>query len=244
MILQLPELHVVEVQETLDCLIPGWLHPDMDGKKPRGKVEAGAGAAASVELKAGNWRLDAFDGDAIGQGFAVPKSAVEFFVQIARHICKKMKLPLCVGTCEVGRLLAEQGSTAAELMLKIPAHFKAEYVSKSREFVAPVNFGDQKVDPRDWVMLSVCDADAADIPSASVLELAGVADVSAPAVGGGVAAEVTLDAAGDASFEEAALLARLTRLENASAAEEAAEASAGSEAADVLARLALLSLVC
>ena len=53
---------------------------------------------------------------------------------------------------------------------------------------------------------------------------------------------MTLDAAGDASLEEAALLARLARLENESAAEEVAEASAGSEAADVLARLALLDV--
>ena len=49
--------HLPAVKEALGCLIPASLHPDLDGKKPKGRAQAGGGPGG-VCLKAGQWQID------------------------------------------------------------------------------------------------------------------------------------------------------------------------------------------
>ena len=55
--------HMPAVREASGVLIPGAFHPKNDGRKPGGKAMRDPGVA--VNLQAGEWKIDAFEEQAL-----------------------------------------------------------------------------------------------------------------------------------------------------------------------------------
>ena len=92
--------HLPAVQEALGCLIPPELDPKQDGKKPKGK-QLSADVPSGVTLDAGGWKVDVVEEQALAE-CRLSKGVIEFFLLILRNVCRKLKLPVALGSQKLG----------------------------------------------------------------------------------------------------------------------------------------------
>ena len=111
-------LHEPAVREALGCLVPEWLDPRLDNKKPKGKTGGGE-VQMGVPLVAGTWKVDVGREQVLADSSRlVGPDLLEFFSILARHVCEKLELPLYIGTSALGRRVGS-GETLEHLCTRV-----------------------------------------------------------------------------------------------------------------------------
>ena len=95
------------VKLALGALIPEWLHWSQDDPKVRGKPKVQSGKRVGVNITASGWKVDVFVERDLREHRPVTKDTMEFFLNVARLVCQKLKLPLYVGSHKLGERLLQ-----------------------------------------------------------------------------------------------------------------------------------------
>jgi ATP-dependent DNA helicase PIF1 len=154
------ELHLPAVKEALGALIPEDLHPALDDPKKRGKKKGAIAAErVSVDLRACGWRVSVFIEEALRECKPVAKDTVEFFLILARLVCRELKLPFCIGSVALGQRLVSSVSSQEsfeELRGNVLgwASWRRSDVLGSELFLLPVPLHDSQ-QCREWLLLSL-----------------------------------------------------------------------------------------
>ena len=157
------ELHMPAVREALGCLIPEYLHPRLDGTKPRGA--RGGGDRVGVYLEADRWRVDVAEEAMLGGSHPMAQGVLEFFMKVARRLAQVLQLPFTCGTTALGKRLGmcesvEHLCATVEGWQSWSLAERAR-VRASREFVVPVLWDPEGRGARDWLLARVTPGEGA-----------------------------------------------------------------------------------
>ena len=93
-------LHMPPVREALQCLIPEWLDPSLDGKQR--KAARGDPDRVGVKLSAKGWGVDVSTESVLRAGQPLRSDVLEFFLIVLRHVCEVLGLSVHVGSHRLG----------------------------------------------------------------------------------------------------------------------------------------------
>ena len=88
------------VREALQCLIPEWLDPSLDGKQR--KAARGDPDRVGVKLSAKGWGVDVSTESVLRAGQPLRSDVLEFFLIVLRHVCEVLGLSVYVGSHRLG----------------------------------------------------------------------------------------------------------------------------------------------
>jgi len=101
------------------------------------------------------WRISVFEEENLNKG-TFTWSVMEFFLKLLGRICRKMALPLSIGSSHLGKKAgtAESPSALLRVVEKWKEAWRGDEVRESKEFLLPVAVDDRK-NPEDWILVSV-----------------------------------------------------------------------------------------
>ena len=152
-------LHEPAVREALGCLIPEWLDPREDGKKPKGKTAAEV-ENVGVPLVADGFRVDVQrQCDLLEPARTIRKDVLEFFLRLVRHVCQRLRLPVDVGTSALG-VRVGSAETVAHLCDTVEGWSSWREGGRWRaraaqEFLLPVLWDTEGRGSWNWVLVSL-----------------------------------------------------------------------------------------
>ena len=102
-----------------------------------------------------NWRVSVRAEDALARG-RLQEDALEFFLLVFRRVCRGLKLPVFVGSKQVGREVGRQENATklATVMEKWRQVWPGDEVRKQEELLLMVVV-DERTPPQDWMCVSV-----------------------------------------------------------------------------------------
>ena len=143
-------------------MIPEWLDPRLDGKKPKG-VPGGGEVQVGVPLVAGTWKVDVGREQVLADSArVVGKDLLEFFLILVRHLCQQLSVPVFVASSALGHRVGSR-ETVEHLCNTVEGWrqwgvIERERAQAAREFLLPV-VRDADEGSRDWVLVSVVGPD-------------------------------------------------------------------------------------
>jgi hypothetical protein len=153
-------LHLPAVREALGCLIPAYLHPKDDGKKPRGGLSL-EHARVGVFVQAGAWKVDVSEEQRLAESGTLFGPTCEFFLIVLRRVCARLRLPVAVGSVALGtRLGAVDRSTDRLLpssadVRRAWSSWRPEELRDASVFLVPIGLLGQRDVAVDWVFACV-----------------------------------------------------------------------------------------
>ena len=152
--LEMQPLHMSAVREALGALIPERLHKRHDKAAAKAKVDYG-GVRGGINLLMHGWRLNVRAEDALARG-RLEEEALEFFLLVLKQICKRLKLPIEIGSKTVGKEVGRQENVAglARVRARWQQVWSSEHVRAKETLILPVALDDKNL-PQDWVCVLV-----------------------------------------------------------------------------------------
>ena len=147
-------LHLAAVEEALGCLIPEELHKKLDGRIAKG-VKAAA-ARQLVNVFAGKFSLDLFKAQALREeNRLVTKDVFEFFLIVARHLCRVLDLPVVISSHKLGHTVGTE-HRMEQLLASVTGWptWRVDEVRAATEWMVPVCVNESGA-LTDWVLVRV-----------------------------------------------------------------------------------------